>query len=127
MRTCEIDDCDKKHYGKGLCKIHWQRMSRNGDPNVVKEPGKYIRVPKPVIKYSWAHKLVYAARGRASLHECVSCGTGAKQWAYNHDAVDELEEVSEKGYIFQYSRAVNDYQAMCVSCHVNFDKDRVLV
>jgi HNH endonuclease len=31
-RSCNIEGCDRRHYGKGLCQLHWQRLHRTGDP-----------------------------------------------------------------------------------------------
>jgi hypothetical protein len=28
MRLCEIPDCGRKHFGNGLCTLHWQRSQR---------------------------------------------------------------------------------------------------
>lgn len=34
-RTCKIDGCERKHYGRGYCSKHWQRLRTHGDPNYV--------------------------------------------------------------------------------------------
>lgn len=39
MRACELPDCDRKHYGHGLCKVHYQRKRRTGDVNKVRVGG----------------------------------------------------------------------------------------
>lgn len=31
-RLCSIQDCGKKHYGRGYCCAHWERWNRHGDP-----------------------------------------------------------------------------------------------
>jgi hypothetical protein len=31
MRTCDLPDCDRKHYGRGLCRMHWMRQRTHGD------------------------------------------------------------------------------------------------
>lgn len=28
--TCTVDDCDRRHYAKGVCKIHYDRLARTG-------------------------------------------------------------------------------------------------
>ena len=33
--SCSIDDCDKKAFGRGWCKMHHNRWLRHGDPLVV--------------------------------------------------------------------------------------------
>lgn len=37
MRTCELAGCDRKHFGKGLCKMHYTRWWRTGDVNTVRD------------------------------------------------------------------------------------------
>lgn len=32
MRGCTINGCDRKHYGLGLCSLHYQRNFKHGDP-----------------------------------------------------------------------------------------------
>ena len=36
-RTCDVDGCDNKHSGIGLCKKHYARNTRNGSPDLRKE------------------------------------------------------------------------------------------
>lgn len=31
-KCCSIDNCNSKHYGKGLCEKHYTRLRRTGDP-----------------------------------------------------------------------------------------------
>lgn len=30
MKTCSVEGCEKKYYGKGLCCMHWMRVRRYG-------------------------------------------------------------------------------------------------
>jgi len=38
MRICSIKGCEKKHYGKGLCKIHWKRLYQYGSVELKRRP-----------------------------------------------------------------------------------------
>jgi hypothetical protein len=40
FKTCTIDGCEAKHYGRGLCNTHYSRARRNGDPM---NPGQFVR------------------------------------------------------------------------------------
>lgn len=31
-RTCSVPGCGRKHYGRGLCKTHYMRQARTGEP-----------------------------------------------------------------------------------------------
>ncbi len=35
-RICSVDGCDKPHYAKGYCALHWRRCHIHGDPHTVK-------------------------------------------------------------------------------------------
>jgi len=38
---CSIEDCGRRVYSRDLCEIHYRRLLRNGDPDVVKtKPGQ---------------------------------------------------------------------------------------
>lgn len=32
-RTCSIEDCDRPHYGREMCSMHYQRWRIHGDPH----------------------------------------------------------------------------------------------
>lgn len=34
MKTCDIEDCERKHYGRGWCERHYRRWRKHGDPLV---------------------------------------------------------------------------------------------
>lgn len=36
MQTCQIEGCDRKHYARGWCNLHWERNRRHGDPLFVR-------------------------------------------------------------------------------------------
>lgn len=43
-RTCTIEGCDKKHYGRGWCYMHWQRVRRYGRTSLPDRPPKRVRL-----------------------------------------------------------------------------------
>ncbi len=38
-RTCDVEGCDRKHYGRGLCAMHSQRWRRHGGTNSLRMHG----------------------------------------------------------------------------------------
>lgn len=36
MKECSIENCNRKHHGKGYCKYHYQNYTRYGDPEFTK-------------------------------------------------------------------------------------------
>jgi hypothetical protein len=65
MRLCSLDDCNRPHYGRGLCKAHYRREQRWGDPH-----GKY-RLKGDALE--WVHSVV----GNAPNLNC-----GDADWPY---------------------------------------------
>lgn len=66
-----------------------------------------------------AHDRIRAERGKASDHECVSCGRPARDWALRHGV--EQTKTARNGRV--YSLNVADYMPMCRRCHVHYDHD----
>lgn len=124
-RSCSVDGCERPHYGKGYCALHYQRMWRNGNLEIkrTKPPrndlaGENNRFWRgDATSTTGAHRRVRKARGPASDHSCVDCGGTAKEWAYDHK--DPEERAHPQG---AFSLKVEHYQPMCVSCHRRFDR-----
>lgn len=32
IRYCDVEGCEKRHYGRGFCAVHYQRFRKHGDP-----------------------------------------------------------------------------------------------
>jgi len=64
-RTCSIEGCDRPHHGLGLCRTHYRRLLRTGDPLVVRSPGKWL--PTKVCSVDRCDR-VAQCRGWCSLH-----------------------------------------------------------
>lgn len=37
-RVCSVEGCDRPHYGRGWCQLHWGRWKRTGDPGADTPP-----------------------------------------------------------------------------------------
>lgn len=69
------------------------------------------------MSYVATHNKIRKVRGRANEYTCP-CGKQAESWAYNNASDQEL--VDDLGR--RYSRNLDDYAAMCNSCHQALDK-----
>lgn len=59
QRTCSIDGCERKHYAKGWCQMHWRRVRSHGSTD-------YPRASKPCAVSGCESLLV--AKGLCSKH-----------------------------------------------------------
>lgn len=134
MKTCTVEGCGKKHWGRGYCRTHHGRWYTHGDPTMVLRPRRasgadHHRWKGNDITSSGAHRRVYRARGKASEYNCTSCGSQAVDWAYDHLDPNEKSEVQDHGgrrsVLIPYSTDVNRYQPMCRKCHFAFDTERL--
>lgn len=116
QRTCSIDGCEKFCHGHGLCKRHYARWERHGDPLfVTPRTGSNNPAWSDPPTYSTVHIRLRLQRGSATLRTCP-CGAPAQQWAYDHT---DPEPLTGRGML--YSPDLSRYVAMCVSCHVALD------
>jgi hypothetical protein len=102
-RTCEIDGCNRKHAGRGLCRKHYDQARH--DPN--------SEAP-----YTAVHLKLRDHRGRARDQRCVDCGEPAQQWSYDHADPNEL--LTPTG--LEYSADLAHYDPRCNACHRTFDQ-----
>ena len=46
-KTCSLNDCEKKHYGHGMCSMHYARWYKYKSPDVVvREQHRMIKTPE---------------------------------------------------------------------------------
>jgi predicted DNA-binding protein (UPF0251 family) len=60
MKTCSIKDCCNPLLAKGLCRKHYLRQYKHGDPMAVKKPSDYAKrgINAPQFKHGlWDHPL----------------------------------------------------------------------
>lgn len=101
---CEVEGCDRKHYARGWCRLHYDRWLRTGS------------VADRVPGYSAAH-LRMSKADPAANHPCVDCRGPAKQWSYIGG--DPSEIVDAKGWRYSLDKAY--YVPRCVRCHLVHD------
>jgi hypothetical protein len=65
-RTCSVEGCDRIHYAKGLCNLHWRRQRQYGSPDL---PSRLDRFWSKVEKtdggcWNWTGALGATPRGQ---------------------------------------------------------------
>jgi hypothetical protein len=113
---CDIEGCERPHHSNGLCVPHWQRRQKYNDPLA----GPPLRKQRGMAEdnrkrqsspdYCAKHRMVRELRGPAWHHSCEHCDLRgdfrAQSWATRHGASGER---------------VEDYIALCWSCHAKYD------
>lgn len=62
--NCSVLGCDRRHYGKGLCALHYARYRRTGTTDA-RPVGKYVGKHVTSTSIEWEHRLIAAkALGR---------------------------------------------------------------
>lgn len=122
--ACGIDDCDKPTIER-FCSMHTARISRHGDPTVVKEPARHYGPDhhnwSAQPSYSGVHWRLAREKGPAHLHRCTTCPEQAAEWAYDHTDPHELISSDASGLHSPYSTDLSTYVPLCVPCHRAFD------
>ena len=67
LRPCQVQGCERIHYGKGYCRLHYRRWQNNGDPLIVKQGGRKAG-PRKICAVPDCEKPVRAL-GLCSSHE----------------------------------------------------------
>lgn len=66
-KFCSLHSCDRQHYCKGYCELHYRRWKKHGDPSIQIRADRgtgcldkhgYIRVPNPDGGQTFQHRLV---------------------------------------------------------------------
>jgi len=65
MRTCSVEGCERKHYGRGLCGMHHQRFAKHGH---VGPPGSLRRPKEQACQVEGCDRLDVFARGLCVKH-----------------------------------------------------------
>ena len=109
--TCSIDGCDRKHYGRGYCSMHYQRWYKQGDP--LAPSRKWIGHPKPAEPRFWAKVAV------AGDDECWEwLGTKESGYGYLHSRVNG-KKWKTRAHRFSYELhkgPIPDGMIVCHSC-----------
>lgn len=120
MRSCDIEDCERRGRRLGLCDMHYMRKRRHGDTDY-EGPGRGVRGSNwkgDEVGYTAAHRRVIALHGSASKHMCAHCLGQASDWAYDH--LDPDEKTEARG---TYSPDPSHYLPLCRWCHRAFDAE----
>jgi hypothetical protein len=101
---------DRLRSGKTMsCGCYQREMSAAGS-----------RKPDDEIGYRAAHHRVRSARGPASAHSCVDCGSTARDWSLRRNAA-VTHTAPSNGYPCRISPDPNDYEPRCKKCHGVYD------
>lgn len=73
--------------------------------------------------YFAVHLRLKHFRGSADCYDCVGCGAGARQWAYDQrDAEARIELDAPSGAeSLVYSVKLSHYIPLCLRCHLDLD------
>lgn len=115
---CAVEGCERRRAKRGWCGTHYERWRKHGDVSV-------SLVGRGNPSYLAAHKQIHRRKGRASSQTCAHCGAQAKQWAYDHLDKDErlgTMHIRDQDFELRYSVNPDHYIALCVPCHLQFDR-----
>lgn len=119
---CIAPDCyELAFYTTGECRNHYLAKRANGDYE--KRVGKernYNWLKDGELNYSAIHLRLAKYRGSAKDYHCISCGSPALHWAYQHNCQNEQID-DTNGRKLPYSPNLEKYEPMCVPCHKKLD------
>ena len=122
MMTCSVPGCDTEASCSGLCRLHYGRWRRTGDPSLVLKRGRKPKRADGQPSYSSAHKRIVRTFGAASEQNCERHAASgvvvrARDWSYVGGIEGRLLEHGRP-----YSLDCDEYVALCRSCHSNLDR-----
>jgi hypothetical protein len=123
-----MDGCEKVSSSRGLCRTHYERWRKHGDPWIIRKAPTPVNGTGPdsptwkgdTVGYIGAHMRLRRGRGSARQYSCVECRQPAADWAYDYADQNQKSGVHD-GRILVYSTDPARYIPMCKSCHKIFD------
>lgn len=81
--SCSVVGCDRPHYGRGFCLMHWARVRRHGEPGpagriTAKPPKTYRRIHLAGHPLARSQGLVY--EHRVVLFDAIGPGQHPCHW-----------------------------------------------
>jgi hypothetical protein len=106
-KTCSLEHCDKKHYGLGYCRTHYERYKTGGEENLTKVFRVNIDEPANLDKYG----ITLEEYKEFSKDGCMICNSNNKEFfviEHDHACCEEAP------YCGDCTRGV-----VCYSCNAN--------
>lgn len=112
---CAIDGCarKRKYKSSGWCQTHYHRWYRTGQVHTVTHGAK----PLVELTYRGTHFRIARELGPAEDQECIRCGSGANEWAYDGTDPTHKSELIAKKWPVNYSVYPELYMPLCWPCH----------
>jgi hypothetical protein len=80
-RECKLDNCNKKHYGLGYCRKHYERFKQGGESYINKVFHGAVNDPRTLRKYGITEEQFI----EMSKDGCQICGVQISTFAIDHD------------------------------------------